>query len=745
KHGWDPRLWVSLKPFGVGEQHPNNFKEIALAIKENSDNLPYAWRILNQGVCDGCALGTTGMRDWTIDGIHLCNIRLRLLRLNTMPAFDPAILADVAPLQGKRTSELRELGRLPYPMLRHAGEAGFRRVGWDEALDLMADRICTTAPERTAYYFTSRGIPNETYYAAQKAVRAMGSNNIDNAARLCHSPSTVSLKDTVGVGATSCSYTDWFESELIVFFGSNIATNQPVATKYLYYARKNGAQVAVVNPYREEGMANYWIPSNVDSALFGTRLTDRFFQVDIGGDVAFINGALKHMLAEGWIDATFIREHTTGFEAMAAALARQSWEELERSAGVSRDEMFAFAQMVGRARRAVFVWSMGITQHENGEDAVRAIVNLALSGGFVGRAGCGLMPIRGHSGVQGGAEMGAYASVMPGGAPITPEEAQRWSALWRFPVPATQGLKTVDVLEAAHAGELDVLVSVGGNFLEVLPDPDYTAEALGRVPLRVHFDIILTPQMLIEPADTVLLLPAMTRYEIPGGVTETSTERRVMFSPEIEGPRIGEARAEGEVLLDLARRVRPEYAAQLQFEGMPAIRAEIARTIPRYDGIQHLKAAGDQFQYGGAHLYAGGQFETPDRRARFSAVQLDTRKDELPPGMFRLKTRRGKQFNSIVHEQVDPINGARRDDVLISRADAEQLGLRDGEAVLLRSTAGEMAARVRISQIKPGNLQVHWPEGNVLIDHGCRSPRSGIPDYNALVSVEKRQDATGSA
>ncbi|HEU5088885.1 MAG TPA: molybdopterin dinucleotide binding domain-containing protein, partial [Roseiflexaceae bacterium] len=184
---------------------------------------------------------------------------------------------------------------------------------------------------------------------------------------------------------------------------------------------------------------------------------------------------------------------------------------------------------------------------------------------------------------------------------------------------------------------------------------------------------------------------------------------------------------------------------QLQFEGMPAIRAEIARTIPRYDGIQHLKTAGDQFQYGGAHLYAGGQFETPDRRARFSAVHPDAHKDELPPGMFRLKTRRGKQFNSIVHEQVDPINGARRDDVLISPADAERLGLQAGEPVLLRSTAGEMAARVRISQIKPGNLQVHWPEGNVLIDHACRSPHSGIPDYNALVSVEKHQDATGSA
>jgi molybdopterin-dependent oxidoreductase alpha subunit len=737
KHGWDPRLWVSLKPFGIGEQRPNNFKEIALALRENSDQLPYAWRILNEGVCDGCALGTTGMRDWTIEGVHLCNIRLRLLRLNTMPAFDAGLLADVAPLAGKPTRELRELGRLPYPMLRRRGEPGFRRVPWDEALDLAADRIRASNPERVGFYLTSRGIPNETYYVAQKAVRAMGSNNIDNAARLCHSPSTVSLKETVGVGATSCSYTDWIESELIVFFGSNIATNQPVATKYLYYARKNGAQVAVVNPYREQGMQRYWIPSNIDSALFGTKLTDRFFQVDIGGDIGFINGTLKHMLAEGWINADFIRDHTTGFEALAASLARQSWEELERASGVSRDEMYAFAQMLAKARRAVFVWSMGITQHDDSEQAVRAIVNLALLGGFVGRTGCGLMPIRGHSGVQGGAEMGAYASAFPGGAPITSEQAERLSALWQFPVPATPGLRTSDMIDAAHAGRMDVLFSVGGNFLEVLPDPAYTEQALARVPLRVHYDIILTPQMLLDPADVVLLLPAMTRYEIVGGVTETSTERRVMFSPEIPGPRIGEARAEWEVMLELARRVRPELADRLRFDGTPGVRAEIARAVPFYDGIQHLKQAGDQFQYGGAHLYADGQFATPDKRARFSAVQLDTHRNQLPAGTFRLNTRRGKQFNSIVHEQVDSVTGAARDDVLISSVDAEQLGLGNGDAIMLRSSIGELRGRVRIAPIKPGNLQVHWPEGNVLIEHECRSPQAGIPDYNALVTIER--------
>jgi molybdopterin-dependent oxidoreductase alpha subunit len=735
RKGWTPRNWASLKPFGVGEQHPNNYLEIWKAIVENRDQLPYAWRILAQGVCDGCALGTAGLHDWTLDGVHLCNIRLRLLRLNTMPALDAGLLDDIAPLRAKRSNELRALGRLPSPMVRRRGEPGFRRIGWDEALDLVAARIRAAGPTRVAAYLTSRGMANEAYYAAQKAMRAIGTNAIDNAARVCHAPSTVALKESLGVGATTCSYTDWLTTDLIVFIGSNPANNQPLTTKYLHFAKKGGARVVMINPYREPGMERYWVPSNVESALFGTRIADRFFQINIGGDIAFLNGALKHMIADGALDWAFVRDHTTGFEEMAAALARQPWDELERAAGLSREEMAAFGRMVAGAERAIFVWSMGVTQHATGEDAVRAIINLALSRGFVGREGCGVMPIRGHSGVQGGAEMGAYATVFPGGVPISAGEARRLEALWGFPVPHERGMTAPEMIDAAADGRLEVLLSVGGNFVEVLPEPVYVRAALERVPLRVHMDIVLSSQMLIDPADTVLLLPATTRYEIPGGVTETTTERRVIFSPEIPGPRIPWARSEIAVFLDLARRVRPELAGLLRDDGTAAIRAEIARVIPQYDGIQHLAKAGDHFQYGGARLCEGWRFPTPDGRARFSAVALPRR--QVPPGSFVVTTRRGKQFNSMVHEQRDALTGADRDAVFMAAADAGRLGLRAGDAVLLRNEVGEFRGRVFLAPVAPGNLQVHWPEGNTIIRRDVRSPVAGIPDYNAVVTVER--------
>lgn len=735
---WHPSLWASWKPFGIGEQYPNNYWEVFRAMWENRDQLPYAWDILNQGVCDGCSLGTTGMKDWTLEGIHLCNVRLRLLRLNTMSAFAPQILADIALLQEKSSAQLREMGRLPYPMRRDKGEAGFRRISWEEALQCITSHIRATTPERTSYYLTSRGTVNETYYAAQKAVRAMGSNNIDNAARICHSPSTNGLKTTLGVAATTCSYKDWIGTDLLVFIGSNVANNQPVTVKYLHWAKKAGTRIVVINTYREPGMERYWVPSIPESALFGTKFAEDFFLINVGGDMAFLNGTLKQMMERGWINQDFIARHTTGFEELKTALESQSWSELEQLSGATREQMHAFAQMVAEADKAVFVWSMGITQHQCGEDNVRSIVNLALSKGFVGREGCGLMPIRGHSGVQGGAEMGCYATVFPGGKAINAENAAQMSKMWGFAVPETQGLITSEMIDTAAEGNLDVLFSVGGNFLEVLPDPDYVAAALKRVKLRVHMDIICSPQMLLEPGETVILLPATTRYEIPGGVTETNTERRVIFSPEIPGRRVGEARPEWEVFLELARRVRPDVADKLNYDNTTALRQEIDQVIPQYAGIGHLKEAGDQFQYGGAHLCWGWNFPTEDGKAHFSALFPPAR--ALPPGYFLVATRRGKQFNSMVQERQDAITGAVREAVLMSAVDTENLGLKDGDGVLLTSDFGEYRGRVYTAPIQPGNLQVHWPEGNVLLDKQARSQEVGIPDYNAKVRLEKIEE-----
>ncbi|MCS7032953.1 MAG: FdhF/YdeP family oxidoreductase [Phycisphaerae bacterium] len=713
-----------LVPFGLGQTKPTHFRDMLRVGWENRDNLAYAWKLLKYGACDGCALGVAGLHDWTLRGIHLCTTRLNLLRLNTMPAMDPALLSDVARLQRLDNRQLRLLGRLAYPMLRRRGDPGFCRIDWGEAIDLAARCIRQTHPSRLAFYLTSRGITNEVYYVAQKVARYLGTNNIDNAARLCHSPSTGAMKATLGYAASTCSYRDWYGADLIVFFGSNPANDQPVAMKYLVQARRLGTRVALVNPHFEPGMQRYYVPSDLRSAVFGSRIADHWFAVSHGGDIAFLNGVIRILFEKGWEDAPFLRDHVVGTEELREYVASLAMEELERQSGLSSQRMQEFAQLLHQSPRTVFVWSMGITQHSFGGDAVQAILNLALVRGCIGRANTGVMPIRGHSGVQGGAEMGAYATAFPGGKPINEENARSLSEAYGFEVPACRGLSAPEMVEAAHRGELDVLYCVGGNFLRTLPEPEYVATALSRLGLRVHQDIILTDQML---------LPAQTRYEQDGGGTQTSTERRVMFSPCL--PRtVGEARAEWRILRDIAAAARPERAQRLGCDSGEAIRREISRIIPEYAGIEALRATGDSFQIGGPRLCDGGRFNTPDGRARLRPVPLPHR--PLPPGALRLSTRRGKQFNTIVFEDHDPLTGAPRDAVLINPDDAAALHLRHGDRVILRSDVGQMPARVFLSAIAPGNVQVHWPEGNVLIGGGRVDPVGGVPDYNTVVRIE---------
>ena len=731
--GLHPDLWAGLSPNGIREQKPRHYRDMFRIAREHAGHPRLAWELLTKGVCDGCALGVAGLHDWTIDGVHLCTTRLELLALNTAGPLDPAVLADVAALEARSGADLRALGRLAHPMRRRRGDAGFHQIPWDEAIEAVCGAIRAASPDRVALYLTSRGLTNETYYVAAKAARAIGTANVDSAARVCHAPSTLGLKATIGVAASTCSLRDVIESDLVVLWGTNPANNQPVFMKYLEQAKRRGAQVVVINPYLEPGLDRYWVPSSVESAVFGTRICDLHVPVRPGGDVAFANAVLHLLDATGRLDDDFIDAHTEGWASTIAAVRRRGLDDLLADAGVSREVLEDFCDRYAAAPGAVLVWSMGITQHTFGVDGVRGIVNVALARGNVGRNGAGLMPIRGHSGVQGGAEMGAYATALPGGIDVTPANAAALAEQWGFPVPDTPGLTAPEMLDAAASGELDVLWSSGGNFLEVLPDPAAVRAGLARVPTRIHQDIVLSSQMLV-PGDDVILLPVATRYEQEGGGTSTTTERRIAFSPEI-APQVGAARSEWRLLAEIAAAVRPELTAAFDWEDNRALRAEIARVVPMYAGIEHLGRTGDAVQWGGRHLCSDGRFPTSTGRARFSPLEPPER--NLPEGRFLVTTRRGKQFNSMVWSETDPLTGAVRDAVYLSAEDASALGLADGDPVLLRSDVGEFRGVVHLSRLPPRSLQVHWPEGNVLLpatpEH--REPGSRIPGYQAVVEV----------
>ena len=730
--------WSKFVPFGLGQVKPHHFREMAGILWENKGQLPFAWRILIHGVCDGCSLGPYGLKDNVIPGTHLCMTRLKLLRFNTMDGLDESWLNNIDRLGQMNIEQLQDLGRLPFPMTYRKGRKGFERLSWNNALSLIGEKLRAISPERFAMFVASRGLTNEVYYVAQKLARFLGTNNVDLCSPLCHAASVSGLKAPLGVGAPTCSLSDFIGTDLLILFGTDLANNQPVTTKYMHYAKKKGTKILVINPMKEFGLQRYWVPSVTKSALFGTSLMDDFYQVNVGGDIAFINGVLKHLIEMNLVDQSFIDGHTSGFEGLKTSLKNQSWESLEKISGQTREEMKRFALLYGKAKTAVIVYSMGLTQHEFGVQNVKAIVNLCLSRGMIGREKCGIMPIRGHSGVQGGGEIGCESDRLPGSQDLNETTAKKFSEHWGFPVPPKPGFKTAAIIEAAHEGKIDVLYSIGGNLLETMPDRRYVREALARIPIRIHQDIVLNTSMMADPGEFVILLPAQTRYEQKSGGTSTSTQRRIRFTPEIPGRRIGETRAEWEIPVLIAKAFKPEGAKFFSYENTQDIRDEMERVMPMYQGISGVKQEGDWVQWGGAQLCQGGHFDKmPGGKGIFTSLTPPAVKIRRE-GEFCLSTRRGKQFNSMVFSNKDALMGAnRRDCIFISEEDAKRHDFADGQAVTVRSATGEFPGTLQLAPVKPGTLQAYWPEINVLIPRKY-DPISGEPDYNAIVTIEKR-------
>jgi molybdopterin-dependent oxidoreductase alpha subunit len=731
------QLISRLVPFGLlWPNKPRHYREMLKVAWENRGRWLYALRILRHGVCDGCSLGPRGLKDDVVPGVHLCLSRLKLLRLNTMGPIAPELLSDVGALERHSNEELHQLGRVPYPLLRRAGERGFSRISWDAALSLVAEHWQRADPDRIGVFLTSRGLTNETYYTAQKLARVGGTPHVDTCARLCHAASSVGLKESLGFAASSLSLSDWLEAELIVIIGSNLANNQPVSTKYLRAAKQRGARIVVVNPFREPALERYWIPSVPWSALFGTALMDDYFAVRPGGDIAFMSGVLKALDEQGGWNEQFVKERTSGSAELRVRLAAQSWAELVAESGVEEIELRRFAELYGRASRAVFIYSMGLTQYEFGVDNVRMVCNLALARGMFGRPGTGVMPIRGHSGVQGSAECGADPEKLPGAVSLEPAHIARFEAAWHAKIPHEKGLRAAELLDRAGEQGLDVLYLIGGNHLETMPDRAHAKRALSHVKLRIHQDIVLNTSTLLAAEEAVLVLPAQTRYEQRSGGTSTSTERRIRFSPEIPGPRLAEAKPEWEIPCLIAQACSPQHREAFAYADTAQIRREMAELMPIYQGIEKLEKEGEWVQWGGPRLGAS-RFPTPDGLARFSNVSLP--RVDVPLGQFLLTTRRGKQFNSMTYGSKDPLtHGRPRDAILLDPRDWAELGISEGERIKVTSPQGSLEATAASGPCRRGHAQGYWPECNALLARKY-DPASGEPDYNTAVKIERAQ------
>ena len=455
------------RPNGIGLQKPNHYRDMAKVAWANRAHPKYAIDVLTKGACDGCALGVAGLHDWTIDGVHLCTTRLSCSSSTPPTPLDPVAARRRRAARRRAASpQLRRARPARPPDAPAARRARLHphRLGRGARRRSPAAIARAPAPTASALYLTSRGITNETYYVAGKAARAMGIASVDSAARVCHAPSTVGLKETIGVAAVDL-----------------LAAGRDRERPRRAVGHEPGQQPAGVHEVPLPGQAAR-VPGR------GGEPVPRARPRAVLGAVERRVGALRHEdVRPARAGAARRRRRPRQRRAQAAHRARRGRRGLHRRphrrAGTSsspRSTAQADDDLLGAGRasprrssrrsstctpapaRAILVWSMGITQHRDAVDGVRAIVNLGLARGNVGRDGAGLMPIRGHSGVQGGAEMGAYATALPGGAAgrrRARRRPRRRSGASRCPT--RPGCTAPEMVEAAERGRARRAVDVG--------------------------------------------------------------------------------------------------------------------------------------------------------------------------------------------------------------------------------------------------------------------------------------------
>ena len=417
----------------------------------------------------------------------------------------------------------------------------FREATWEEALDSAAkglrDARDTYGKRALAGFGSAKGT-NEEAYLFQKLVRTgFGSNNVDHCTRLCHASSVAALMEGINSGAVSNQVRDVAVAEVIFVIGSNPTVNHPVAATWIKNAAKAGAKLIVADPRRGDlaRHATYCLQFNPDT------------------DVALLNAMLHVIVEEGLVNETFIRDRTSGYEALAENVKKFSPEAMAPICGVDAKTIREVARLYATSKGSMILWGMGISQHIHGTDNARCLIALALSTGQIGKPGSGLHPLRGQNNVQGASDSGLIPMVYPDYQSVKASKArERFEKLWRTELDPDPGLTVVEIMHAAKKHQIRGMYIMGENPAMSDPDVDHAREALCALDHLVVQDIFLTETAYL--ADVVL--PATAWPEKVG--TVTNTDRMVQLGRKaIEPP--GDAREDFWILNELARRMGVDW------------------------------------------------------------------------------------------------------------------------------------------------------------------------------------------
>ena len=704
------------------------------------------WKAMrSRNACKTCALGMGGQKGGMVNEAgqfpEVCKKSLQAMAADMQGAIKPEFWStySIPQLQSFSPLELESCGRLTQPVLYEAATQYYCVIGWDEALSRITAKLKALSPSETFWYFSGRS-SNEAGFLLQLFARLYGTNNVNNCSYYCHQASGVGLQTSVGSGTATLVLDDVEHADLVLVIGGNPPSNHPRLMTTLKNVRRRGGHVIVINPVIETGLVNFKVPSDPWSMLFGSPIASLYVQPHIGGDLALLTGIAKRIDEMGAQDEAYLRSHCENYDAWIAAVRKTPWSAIHARSGVSQREIDQIAERYAAARRVVFSWTMGITHHAHGVQNVQAIANLALMRGMVGRPGCGLLPIRGHSNVQGIGSMG-----------VTPKLKDaifdRLQAEFGVALPTSPGLDTLGCMEESHAGRLKLGFCLGGNLYGSNPDAAYAAEALAQLNTLVYLSTTLNTGHAHGLAKETIILPVLARDEEPEPTTQESMFNYVRVSD--GGPRRHEGpRSEVEVIASVARQTLGD-GGPVDWQSMQStgkIRQAIAKVVPGFEQLSAIGETKQEFQIPGRTFHEP-KFPTPSGKAILHVHELP----DLPGGEneLRLMTVRSEgQFNTVVYEQEDIYRGQeRRDVILLHPDDMRRLNLTENEPVTVKSQTGEMVGILARSfdSIRAGNALMYYPEANVLVPRTA-DPKSRTPAFkNVLVTVAAYKPAVATA
>lgn len=625
---------------------------------------------------------------------------------------------------------LEKSGRLNTPLYKSEGDSHYRTISWEEALEKIIDKFKKTQADRSFFYSSGRA-SNEAGFLLQLFAHVYGSNNINNSSYYCHQASGVGITSSIGVSTATIVLEDLQKADLIFVIGANPASNHPRFLRQLLNCRRRGGDVIVINPVKESGLVKFAVPSDARSmSTGGSPIASEYIQVNIGGDIALFKGIAKAIIEAGKHDLEFMDIHTNNRDEYLADIRQTSWETIVSASGISKEKIQKIAKIYGNSHHAVFSWAVGITHHEHGVENVESIVNLALLRAMVGKDYAGLLPLRGHSNVQGIGSVGAIPH-------LKDKVIENTEKVLGVKISDADGMDTMSSMKAAYAGKVDLAFLMGGNLYHSNPDTNFAREALNKISFKVFLTTTLNQGHFNGVDKEVIILPVLARDEEKQKTTQESMFSFVRMS---DGgiTRVDNAHSEFQVISDIALSLLGDTPVDFtKLKEHKNIRELISQIIPGYEKMGEIDETGEEFQISNRTFHKAF-FATDDKKANFRICQIPSLpRDE---DEFRMMTVRSEgQFNSIVYEDKDIYRGqTSRQIVMMNRDDIKSSGLKENDFVTLESSVGRIEnLMVREFDIIKGNVMTYFPESNILVPT-TTDPRSLTPGYKSvLVKIKK--------